>query len=405
MANGTTTTDPAALRAAINDDHAYLTALRRDLHRIPELGYQERLTSERIRQELDAIGVAYVGYLAEGTGVLAHIPATADGGSTVALRADMDALPLDERTGMEHSSTHEGRMHACGHDGHTAVLIGAARAINSMAHRPNAVTLVFQPAEEGGGGGKKMCADGALDGSKLGDPVDRIFGLHGWPDLELGRVASKPGPLLAATDQFKVTVKGKQAHAAMPHMGIDPVVASAHCVTALQSIVSRSVDPLDSMVCTVAAVHAGGTAHNVIPDEAKFHGTIRTLTAAVREQAKERFHEVVHYTARANGCHAEIEYIEGYPCTDNDPALTGRWFEIAADVFGAERVGTIERPIMGGEDFSYYGLHVPACFFMLGLKPGSMASYPKLHAPDFDFNDDAIPMGVEAMCRLAMAPA
>ena len=407
MGNSTTTTESAALRSMIEADHAYLTALRRDLHRIPELGYEEQQTSARVRRELDEIGVEYVAGLAGGTGILAHIPATTapDGSVAVALRADMDALPIEERTGVAYASTHEGRMHACGHDGHTAILVGVARALHRLERRPNPVTFVFQPAEEGGGGGRRLCEEGALDGSKIGPPVARIFGLHGWPELTLGQVASKPGEMLAATDQFAVTIRGKQAHAAMPHLGIDPIVAAAQCVTALQTIASRSTDPLDSVVCTVAALHAGTTAHNVIPDRARMIGTVRSLRDGVRAQAKERFHEIVHHVARAHQCHADVEYVAGYPVTRNDPALTGRWFEVMRGVFGGERVGVVERPHMGGEDFSYYGQVVPATFFILGLKPPDRDSCPKLHAPDFDFNDAAIPMGVEAMCSLAIAGA
>ena len=406
MKETTVTTNAAGLRTIIEGDTDHLVALRRDLHRIPELGYQERLTCARIIEELDAIGVAHVAGLAGGTGVVAHIPATADdAGSPLALRADMDALPIEERTGLAYASTHEGRMHACGHDGHTAILIGAARALHRLEHRPNPVTLVFQPAEEGGGGGQRMCRDGALDGSKIGPAVDRIFGLHGWPELELGRVASRPGELLAATDGFIVTIKGGQAHAAMPHLGIDPIVATAQCIASLQTIASRTTDPLDSVVCSVTAVHAGGTAHNVIPDNARFIGTVRTLRDNVRSGARERFHEIVHHVARAHQCHAEIEYKEGYPVTHNDPALTERWFDIAGGVFGGDRVGVVERPIMGGEDFSYYGMAVPATFFFLGLNAPGGPDHPKLHAADFDFNDAAIPMGVEAMCSLAIAHA
>ncbi len=402
MKDTAVTKTSTSLKARIEADLDHLVALRRDLHRIPELGYQETLTSARIREELDLVGVQYIADLAGGTGVLAHIPATTDGGSPVALRADMDALPLDEHTGVPYASTHEGRMHACGHDGHTAILIGVARTLNNLENRPNPVTLVFQPAEEGGGGGQRMCADGALDGSRIGPRVERIFGLHGWPALELGRVASKTGELLASTDGFIVTIKGKQTHAAMPHLGIDPVVACAQCISSLQSIASRCADPLDSVVCSVTAVHAGGTAHNVIPESARFIGTVRTLRNEVRELAKERFHEIIHHVARAHQCHAEIEYKEGYPVTHNEPALTDSWFAAVRGHFGDDRVGVVERPIMGGEDFSYYGHHVPACFFFLGLKPESQDSYPSLHAPDFDFNDDAIAMGVEAMCQLAI---
>jgi len=391
------------LRDAIAQDLDHLTTLRRDLHRIPEICYQEHLTSARICEELDAVGVEHISGLAGGTGVLAHIPATTPGaGGAVALRADIDALPIEERTGAPHASTHPGAMHACGHDGHTAILIGVARALTRLDNIPNHVTLIFQPAEEGGAGGRRMCEDGALDGSRIGPAAQRIFGLHGWPGLELGRVATRRAELLAATDDFTVAIRGKQTHAAMPHLGVDPIVAASHCVTALQTIPARNTDPLDSVVVTVANFHAGGIAHNVIPGEARFAGTVRTLDDHVREAAKERFHEIVHHTARAHGCHADIEYIEGYPVTRNDEALTDRWFNAMRATFGPDPVGAVERPIMGGEDFAFYGAHVPACFFLLGLRPIGQTGCPGLHAPDFDFNDDAIPVGVEAMCRLAI---
>lgn len=399
---------PDELISLIEGQLSHLVPLRHEIHRCPELGYEERATAKLIVRELEAIGVEYRAGLAGGTGVVAHLPATEPGERlSVGLRADIDALPILEQTGKAYASVNEGVMHACGHDGHTTILLGAARVLASLERRPNPVTFVFQPAEEGGGGGERMCDDGALRGQGaggLGMPVGRMFGLHGWPQMPLGVVASRPGPLLAATDEFGATITGCQAHAAYPHMGQDPILAAAHAVTALQSIASRNVSPLDSVVVTVGQLVAG-TARNVIPQSATLAGTIRTLNATTRSLARRRVVEVIEQSAGALGCHAEVEVTEGYPVTENDPSMTEHFFAVAKDAFGDERVELVPEPTMGGEDFSYYGQHVPACFFLLGLLPdGADADQTALlHQPTFDFNDDAIATGVEAMCRLALA--
>lgn len=392
------------LRGLIAAEMPGLVKVRHDLHRHPELGYQETRTSGVIARELTAMRVKHVTGLARGTGVVAHVPATvgdAEAGNAIALRADIDALPIAEQTGLEYASVHAGVMHACGHDGHTANLLGVARVLTKVPHRPRPVTLIFQPAEEGGGGGLAMCKDGVLDGSVIGPPVEMIFGLHGWPQLPVGVVASRPGPLLAATDNFVVTIKGTQAHAAYPHFGADPIVAASQCVTSLQTIASRNVSPLDSIVVTVATI-GGGTARNIIPQSVKFVGTMRTLTPEVRVLGKRRFFQIVQSTATAMGCEAVIEWEEGYPVTNNDPGATQRFFDVAKAALGAERVLGVGEPSMGGEDFSYYGQRVPACFFVLGVRPPNRTTYPTLHQPEFDFNDDAMPTGIEVMCRLAM---
>jgi amidohydrolase len=314
----------------------------------------------------------------------------------------MDALPIEENTGKPYSSCTKGVMHACGHDGHTTILIGAARLLAKM-DRPRPVAFVFQPAEEGGGGGEVMCNEGVLAGEAkggLGSPVDTIFGLHGWPSFELGHVASRPGPMLAATDDFVVTVKGTQSHGAYPHYGHDPIVASAHIITALQTIVSRNVGPLDSLVLTIGAINAG-TADNIIPGSVRFIGTMRTLSKAMRVLGKKRFYEIVEGTAKALGCSADIAWHQGYPITSNHAATTERFFELARATLGEDRVDLVDNPTMGGEDFSYYGDHAKACFFFLGLKPKGAAQVPTLHQPDFDFNDDALPTGIEMMVTLA----
>ncbi|MBK7403532.1 MAG: amidohydrolase [Phycisphaerales bacterium] len=391
-----------------------LVAFRHDLHRHPELSYEERRTSARVCEELEALGIAYKAGLARGTGVVAHLPATTGdlasaiaGRGAVALRADMDALPISECTGRPYASENPGVMHACGHDGHTTILLGAARVLSKLERRPNPVTFVFQPAEEGGAGGERMCDDGCLlgdEGGGLGAPVGRIFGLHGWPNVPVGTVATRPGPLLAATDDFVVRVRGTGGHAAYPHLSNDPIVAAAHVVTALQTIASRNVGPTDSVVVTVGRI-GGGTANNVIPTCVELIGTVRTLRAETRRHARERFYKVVEHTAGAFGCRAEIDWEEGYPVTQNDAALTEHFFGVARAALGDSRVSVVEHPSLGGEDFSYYGRHVPACFFMLGLLPTGQdaATTPKLHQAEFDFNDDAIPTGVEMMCRLALA--
>jgi len=291
-------------------------AIRRDLHAHPELAYQEKRTSRVVCDELTRLGVEFVPGMAGGTGVLAHIPATGPGGKgapvrgAVALRADMDALPIEEATGAAYTSKHPGVMHACGHDGHTANLLGVARVLSKLDHRPNPVTLIFQPAEEGGAGGKRMCEDGAMNGSRLGPKVDRVFGLHGWPQYELGDVGSRPGPLLAATDNFHFEIVGEQSHAAYPQLSRDPVVAASQVVVALQTVCSRNAAPTECLVVTVATIH-GGLAHNVIPRSVMLSGTMRTLTPEMRKMGRERVCAIATGVAAAMGCEARIRWRRG----------------------------------------------------------------------------------------------
>lgn len=386
------------IAALIESDRAHLEHIRRDLHAHPELGYEEHRTAELVRRELESAGVQVVAGLAGGTGVLGYLPSTGEEDApTVALRADMDALPIEELTGLDYASRNPGKMHACGHDGHTTILIGAARAL-VQTERPNHVLFVFQPAEEGGAGGKRMCEDGVLEGRVMGRPADRIFGLHCYPGLHVGEVASRPGTMMANADNLRVRVFGKGGHAAMPHTGIDPIVVASHIVVAIQSIASRAVDPLDSMVITIGQIQSG-TAHNIIPERADLVGTVRTLRPETRALAERRIKEVVEGVAAAFGTHAEVDFEHGYPAVVNDADLV----EVFKSSVG-ERVMGDPPPVMGGEDFSFYGLQVPACFYWLGLKAPDQTSYPNLHAPEFDFNDEALPVGVRAMCRLAAAP-
>ncbi len=399
------------LSSLIHDAVEEVTAIRRDLHAHPEILFTEERTGQVVQKELTRLGITHKANMGgrepgTGFGVVAHIPATVDNpGDCIGLRADMDALPIEEASELPYKSTKPGSMHACGHDGHTAILLGAARVLSQLEHRPNPVTLVFQPAEEGGGGGDKMCRDGALDGdeaSGFGAPVARMYGLHGWPDLPLGIVSTKPGPLLAATDTFDITITGTQGHAAYPHLCVDPVVGAAQVISMAQSIVSRTTRPTDSVVVTFGSVHAG-SAYNVIPETCTLKGTVRTLDMDTRAKTKTRFFELVEQGCAAMGCKAHIQWNDGYPVTANDVAETDRVIQVVGD---AELTGDFRLfpdPGMGGEDFSYYALKVPACFFLLGLSEPGKDPYPGLHTPSFDFNDKAIPIGMEMMCRLALS--
>ncbi len=389
-----------ALREQIDTNIQRITEIRHDLHAHPELGYEEHRTSGVVQRELAAAGIAFKAGLAGGTGVLGFLPATKPNAKTVALRADMDCLPIEENTGKSYASTVKGKMHACGHDGHTSVLIGAAQRLAQTPERPNNLLFIFQPAEEGGAGGRKMCEDGVLEGRVLGKPVDMIFGLHGFPYLKVGEMGTKTGALLAAADWFEIEVRGKGGHAAMPNAGVDPVVVAAHIVTALQSIASRNVSPLDSIVVTIGVVKAG-TAHNVIPDAATLVGTLRTLKPETRELGERRIKEIAATIAQAFGATAHVDFHRGYPITHNDARATAHLRSVLGD---SGLLPDEMPPVMGGEDFSFYGQHVPACFYWLGLLDSGQDKYPNLHAPEFDFNDAALPVGIDAMCRLALAP-
>ena len=397
----------ATLRSLIDQELGDVIAIRRDLHAHPEIGYEEQRTSEVVQRELKKAGINFAPNLAGGTGVMATLPAN---GAThhkkaIGLRADMDALPIEETSGVSYASRYHGKMHACGHDGHTAILIGTARVLAKLSKlngglaRP--VSFVFQPAEEGGAGGQKMVQEGCLDGRIIGPPIETMFGLHGWPRLPQGVLATRIGPLLAASDRFDIVVKGVGSHAAFPHASRDPIIAASAIVNSLQTIASRNVDPLDSVVVSITMLNAG-SAYNVIPSHAKISGTVRTLTPQVMQLTQRRINEIAMNTARAYGCEATFEYRIGYPVTLNDAGAVEIFNDIARRTFGEQRVLDLPRPVMGGEDFSFYSQVVPSCFFVLGLIPPGKQSMPDLHQPDFNFNDDAIATGIEMFCRLAL---
>lgn len=402
------------LRQMIRRELPELLAIRRDIHSHPELGFEEHRTSRIIQRELGSLGISYKSGVGgpeagTGTGVIGVIPATSKATEAIGLRADIDALPILEETGKPYASQTQGTMHACGHDGHTTILIGAARVLSKLHDRPRTVRLVFQPAEEGGAGGEKMCRDGAIDGAIDGAgpagavPVSRMFGLHGWPQLPIGAISTRPGPLLASTDDFEATIEGVQAHGAFPHLGNDTILAMSQAIVSLQQIVSRNVSPFEPVVVTTGQARAG-VANNVLPRTAVFSGTVRTLTPEMREKCRGRLIEIIDATARAHGCRASVRWTEGYPATVNDAALAGRVLEIARGAFGEARVSVTPTPTMGGEDFAYYGQHVPTCFYLLGLCPtgADPLGVPQLHQSTFDFNDDALEAGIEMMVRLAL---
>lgn len=388
------------LEPALNSWLPHVVSLRHRLHAIPELAFEEHQTAAVIRDELDRAGIPFTAGVPEApTATLAVIGDHAR--PCLALRADIDALPLSEPAGLDHASQHPGCMHACGHDGHAAILLGCAFLLKEWAAQlPVCVKLIWQPAEEEGGGGQRLVQAGVLDG-RLGPAVDAIFGLHGWPTLPLGTVSTKAGPLLAATDSFDATFVGRPCHGALPHLGRDPIVAACEAVLNLQQCVSRELDPTEPGVITVGMVQ-GGTAVNIIPDTARIAGTVRTLGASPRRLLRESLERRCAGVAAAQGCQLRFQWSEGYPATINDPAMSEYVAATARTTLGADRFLTAERPFMGGEDFAYYLQKVPGCFFLLGVCPPGPASCPPLHTSRYDFPDAALGFGIRMFAALVL---
>jgi amidohydrolase len=375
--------------------------VRHRLHQIPELMFEEVKTAAMIRAELDRIGLKYVaGVNNAQTATVAWIGDTSK--PCIALRADIDALPIEEKTRLPYASTHSGRMHACGHDGHAATLLGTAAVLKSMVDElPVCVKFLWQPAEEGGGGGRRLVEAGVLDG-RIGPKVSAIFGLHGWPGIKVGTVASKPGVLLAATDGFRAKFVGRGCHGAYPHFGRDPIVCAAEAVLNLQQFVSRDLDPTDSAVVTVGVFRAG-TATNVIPDHATIEGTARTITPASRASIRRSIERRCAGIAAANDCQLEFTWIDGYPPTVNDPAMTDRVMKITKETLGPDHYLPVPRPSMGGEDFAYYLEQIPGCFFLVGVEPLDRPEYPSLHTELYDFTDDAVSVGMRMFVAIVLS--
>ncbi|MFI5013059.1 MAG: M20 aminoacylase family protein [Hyphomicrobiales bacterium] len=365
---------------------------RRDIHAHPELGYEERRTSAIVAEKLKAFGCDEVVTGIAKTGVVGVIRGKRSAsGKVVGMRADMDCLPLQEISDIPHKSTVPNRMHACGHDGHTSMLLGAARYLCETRNFDGTAVVIFQPAEEGGAGGQKMVQEGLID--RFG--IREVYGMHNMPGMPTGHFALRPGPLLAAADRFEIEIEGKGAHAAKAYEGIDTIVVAAQMIMALQSIVSRNLDPLKSGVVSVTYVR-GGDAFNIIPQTVTLRGTVRTLEPQVRDLIEARIKNVVEHTAAVFGAHAKVDYMRGYPVTRNHETESGFAAEAAADVAGAANVKTDIAPSMGGEDFSYMLLERPGAMILVGN--GDSAG---LHHPAYDFNDAAISAGVSYWARLA----
>jgi hippurate hydrolase len=370
-----------------------ITAWRHDFHENPELLFEVHRTAARVADLCRGFGCDEVAEGIGRTGVVAVIKGKSDTrGRVVGLRADMDALPIHERTGAPYASKTPGKMHACGHDGHTAMLLGAAKYLAETRNFDGTVVCIFQPAEEGGGGGLKMVEDGLITRWN----IDEIYGMHNMPGIPVGSFAIRPGAMMAAADQFEIVVTGKGGHAAKPHDCIDTTLVAAHIVVAIQTIASRSVDPLKQVVVSVCTVETDSTAHNVIPQVVQMKGTVRTLDPEVQDFVEKRLAELVEGTALALGAKAELHYHRGYPVTVNAAENTGFAADVARSVSG--RVDTGVAPLMAAEDFSYMLNERPGAYIFLGNGDTAM-----VHHPAYNFDDSAIPFGASWYAGMAEA--
>ncbi|WP_396333298.1 M20 aminoacylase family protein [Burkholderia anthina] len=373
------------------DGRDEMIALRRRIHAHPELGYQEVMTSELIAERLSAWGYEVRRGFAE-TGVVGVLRG-GNGTRAIGLRADMDALPIQENTGLPYASTHAGRMHACGHDGHTAMLLAAAKHLASTRAFNGTLNLFFQPAEEGLAGARRMLDDGVL----VDHPCDAVFAMHNMPGFPAGKLGFRPGPFMASADQLTVRVIGCGGHGAMPHKAVDPIVVCAGIVFALQTIVSRNIAPLDMGIITVGAIHAG-EASNVIPDDAYMHISVRALRPEVRDALAHRIREVVHAQAAVFGARAEVTDEAGYPVLVNDASMTAFARDVARDAFGEAGLIDDLQPLTGSEDFAYFLEACPGCYLIIGNGDGEGGCM--VHHPGYDFNDDILMTGATYWVRL-----
>ena len=374
----------------IADYQDELTEWRRYLHKNPELGFEEFKTSDFVANKLGDMGLSVHRGLA-GTGVVATLSSGDGSGKAIALRADMDALPLQEKGSVKHRSENPGKMHACGHDGHTTMLLGAAKYLTETQNFNGTVQFVFQPAEEGKGGGKKMIDDGLFNLF----PAEEVYGMHNMPGMNVGEFAVAPGPMMAARDNFEILVQGRGAHAAMPHQGVDPVVVGSHIVLALQTITSRNINPQESLVVSVTQFHAG-EAFNIIPDSVLLKGTCRVFDKELQETLPERIRLITDGVALTFGAKSELTYHSGYPATINTKSQSEFCAEIAQEIAGsANGVDLNPVPSMGAEDFSYMLQERPGCYIWAGN--GDSAG---LHHPEYDFNDQLLAVGASYWSKL-----
>lgn len=367
---------------------------RKDFHENPELLFDVHRTAGIVADKLKAFGCDEVVTGIGQTGVIGVIKGRTNvSGKVIGLRADMDALPIEEATNLPYKSKTPGKMHACGHDGHTAMLLGAAKYLAETRNFDGTAIMIFQPAEEGGGGGDAMVKDGLME--RFG--VQEVYGMHNMPGLPVGHFAIKPGPIMAAADRFSITIEGKGAHAARPHDGIDTILVASHVITALQSIASRNVDPLESVVVSVCAIKAGET-FNVIPQTAELLGTVRTLSPAVQDLAEDRIRTLVDSVCAAFGAKATVTYSRGYPVTVNDTEKTSFIVDVARQIAGDNAVDGAVQPMMGSEDFSFMLQERPGAYIFVGN--GDTAG---LHHPAYNFDDEAAPYGVSLWAKIVEA--
>jgi amidohydrolase len=380
-------------------DAAAVSLIRRDIHAHPELCFQEQRTADVIAKALTDWGIP----VHRGMGKTGVVGIVKNGTSTRALglRADIDALPMTEHNTFPHASKHKGKMHACGHDGHTAMLLAAAKHLSKHRNFDGTVYLVFQPAEEGGGGAREMMKDGLFD--KF--PMEAIFGIHNWPGMPVGAFGVNPGAMMASSNEFKITIRGKGSHAALPYLGIDPVPIAAQMVMAFQTIITRNRRPIDPGVLSVTKIHAG-EATNVVPDSCVLEGTVRTFSVETLDMIQARMKVVAEHTCAAFGATCEFEFHRNYPPTVNHAAETEFVKQVLTKVVGAHNVQAFE-PTMGAEDFSFFLQAKPGCYFVIGNGDGAHREGGHglgpcmLHNPSYDFNDDLIPLGATAWVRLA----
>jgi hippurate hydrolase len=376
----------------IKQFHDEMTEWRRDIHQHPELKFEEFRTADLVAAKLEEFGIEIHRGLAK-TGVVGTIR-NGDGPS-IGLRADMDALPLEEKNTFKHASSNPGKMHACGHDGHTAMLLGAAKHLAASKNFKGTVNFIFQPAEEGGGGGELMIKEGLFEMF----PVDSVYGLHNWPGMPAGTFGVASGPIMAAADMFDLTINGRGGHAALPDQCIDPIVVASQVVSALQTIPSRNTHPVDSVVISVTQIHAGD-AYNVIPDSVRMHGTVRTFQQETRDKMPSSMLRVAEGVCAAYGATCELNYMSGYPATVNSVQEADISAKAVVDLLGEDKIIRNPTPSMGAEDFSYMLEARPGCYVWLGIGPGKGEAGCMLHSSSYDFNDDVLPTGASYWVKL-----
>ena len=382
--------------------HTELQQIRRDIHAHPELCYEEQRTADVVADKLTQWGVPVI----RGLGVTGVVGIIRNGSSTraIGLRADMDALPMQETNAFDHASRHPGKMHACGHDGHTAMLLGAAHYLAQQRNFDGTVYVIFQPAEEGGGGARRMMDDGLFEQC----PMDAVFGMHNWPGAATGTFGVTPGPMMASSNEFEVVVKGRGSHAAQPHKSVDPIMVAVQIAQSWQTIITRNKSPIDAGVLSITQIHAG-SATNVIPDEATLIGTVRTFTVDVLDLMETRMRDIAVHTAAAFGAEVDFTFKRNYPPLINHADETAFAIDVMRGVVGDAAVEASVEPTMGAEDFAFMLQEKPGCYVFIGNGEGEHRSFGhglgpcNLHNPSYDFNDALLPIGATYWVRLAEA--